>query len=115
MVSGARRSRVVAWLLGCLLFASAASAQVTGSVAGIVRDSRGAVLPGATVTLRGPSLQRESVAVTTAADGTYRIPLVPPGAYDLTVELAGFTTQSRRTVGVALNQVTTLDFTMPVG
>jgi outer membrane receptor protein involved in Fe transport len=109
-------SRCVAlFALGVLLCAPAALAQVTGSVAGIVSDSSGAVLPGATVTLRGPALQRENVTVTTAADGTYRISLVPPGNYDLTVELSGFTTQSRRSVGVALNQVTTLDVMMPVG
>ncbi len=98
-----------------LLHSRAALAQVTGSVAGVVRDSSGAVLPGATVTLKGPALQRESVVVTTDAQGTYRIQLVPPGAYDISVDLSGFTTQARRGVGVALDQVTTLDFTMAVG
>jgi hypothetical protein len=105
-----------AFLVVAAVFEPRASlAQVTGSVAGVVRDSSGAVLPGATVTLKGPALQRESVVTTTNAEGAYRLQLVPPGAYDVTVELAGFTTQARRTVGVALNQVTTLDFTMTVG
>ena len=62
-----------------------ALAQVTGSIAGTVRDSSGAVLPGATVTVRGPSLQRENVTVTTNADGTYRLVLVPPGTYSVGV------------------------------
>jgi outer membrane receptor protein involved in Fe transport len=103
------------FLLAAALHPRAAAAQVTGAVAGVVRDSSGAVLPGATVTLRGPALQRESLTAVTNAEGAYRLQLVPPGAYDITVELAGFTTQARRTVGVALNQVTTLDFTMSVG
>ncbi|HWF84397.1 MAG TPA: carboxypeptidase-like regulatory domain-containing protein, partial [Vicinamibacterales bacterium] len=103
------------FVVATLFHPRAGLAQVTGSVAGVVRDSSGAVLPGATVTLKGPALQRESVSVTTNAEGAYRLQLVPPGAYDVTVELAGFTTQERRTVGVALNQVTTLDFTMTVG
>jgi hypothetical protein len=103
------------FLLAAALHPRTAAAQVTGAVAGVVRDSSGAVLPGATVTLRGPALQRESLTAVTNAEGAYRLQLVPPGAYDITVELAGFTTQARRTVGVALNQVTTLDFTMSVG
>ncbi|HEX3703688.1 MAG TPA: TonB-dependent receptor [Vicinamibacterales bacterium] len=105
----------VLFVVAALLHPRAGAAQVTGSVAGVVRDSSGAVLPGATVTLKGPSLQRESAVVTTNAEGAYRISLVPPGAYDVTVELSGFARQEQHTVGVALNQVTTLDFTMSVG
>ena len=103
------------FVLAVMLLPLAAAAQVTGSVAGVVRDSSGGVLPGATITLRGPALQRESLTAVTNTEGAYRLQLVPPGAYDITVELAGFATQERRTVGVALNQVTTLDFTMSVG
>ena len=92
-----------------------AVAQVTGSIAGVVRDSSGAAVPGATVTVRGPSLQRDSVSTTSIADGTYRIPLVPPGSYSVVVELSGFATQTRQNVGVAVNQQTTLDVTLAVG
>ncbi|HEY2907476.1 MAG TPA: TonB-dependent receptor, partial [Vicinamibacterales bacterium] len=98
-----------------LLWPAVAAAQVTGSIAGIIRDASGAVMPGVTVTLKGPALQRESVSATTNLEGAYRIQLVPPGAYDVTAELTGFTTQLRKSVGVALNQVTTLDFTLAVG
>jgi hypothetical protein len=71
-----------------------ASAQVTGSFAGTVRDSTGAVLPGRG---HGPrSAAARSVTVPTNADGTYRIPLVPPGTYSVTTELSGFTTQVRQ-------------------
>lgn len=97
------------------LIHSPVSAQVTGSIAGIVRDASGGVLPGVTVTIKGPALQRDSLSVTTNTEGAYRIQLVPPGAYDITVELTGFTPQERKSVGVALNQVTTLDFTLAVG
>jgi hypothetical protein len=110
------RSRLFSSLLAfAIAFATApAHAQITGSVAGVVRDSTGGVLPGVVVTLRGPALQRESVSATTNADGTYRIPLVPPGVYDITAELNGFTTQSRDNVEVAINQQVTLDFAMSV-
>lgn len=92
-----------------------ALAQVTGSVAGTVRDSSGAVLPGALVTVRGPSLQRESVTATTNPDGTYRLVLVPPGTYTVTIALGGFASETRAGVGVAINQQTTLDVTLTVG
>jgi hypothetical protein len=98
-----------------LLSPAVAAAQVTGSISGVVRDSSGAVLPGVTVTVKGPALQRESLSATTIADGTYRIQLVPPGVYDVAANLQGFTQQERKSVGVALNQVTTLDFTLAVG
>src|SRR5258705_13079546 len=80
MVLGIWR-RGLAFSLFALLTAGPVSAQVTGSIAGTVRDSSGAVLPGVTVTIKGPALQRQSVTVTTVADGTYRIPLLPPGVY----------------------------------
>src|SRR5207247_6794061 len=85
-----------------LISAPAAFAQVTGSIAGIVRDASGAVLPGATVTVRGAALRRESVSTTTSPEGTYRVALVPPGAYDVSVELTGFSAQTRRKVEVVI-------------
>ncbi|MGE5243641.1 MAG: TonB-dependent receptor [Betaproteobacteria bacterium] len=111
-----QRSRVLQVVLFVVLLVAAAPAwaQVTGSVAGTIKDASGAVLPGATVTIKGPSLQRQSATATTTADGTYRIPLVPPGTYDITVELSGFTAQTRHDVEVVLNQQTTLDFTLPI-
>src|SRR5687767_6292164 len=114
MLSRWRRPLVLTTLVLCLS-APHVFAQVTGSIAGTVRDSSGGVLPGATVTVKGPSLQRESVTATTDADGTYRIPLVPPGAYEVSTALSGFTPQTRQSVGVGVNQQTTLDFTLGVG
>ena len=113
-MSSPHTSRLSFLILCSLLFASSAFAQVTGSIAGTVRDASGAVLPGATVTVKGAALQRESVTATTSPEGTYRISLVPPGTYDVTVELSGFTVQARRNVEVAINQQTTLDFALAV-
>jgi len=97
-----------------LVAAMPALAQVTGTVAGTIRDSSGAVLPGVTVTITGPTLQRPSVTVTTAADGTYRLQLVPPGVYQVVAELTGFNAQTRQNIVGVLNQQTTLDFVLPV-
>jgi outer membrane receptor protein involved in Fe transport len=110
-----RATRHVIFLAVVILCStSAAFAQVTGSIAGVVRDTSGAVLPGATVTVRGAALRRESVTAVTSAEGAYRVPLVPPGTYEVTVELNGFSAQTRRSIDVVINQQTTLDFAMPV-
>jgi hypothetical protein len=92
-----------------------AAAQITGSIGGTIHDTSGAVLPGATVTVRGPALQKESATAVSGANGTYRVLLIPPGVYDVTVELRGFTGQTRKSVEVAINRQTTLDFTLAVG
>ncbi|HET7619801.1 MAG TPA: TonB-dependent receptor [Vicinamibacterales bacterium] len=98
-----------------LLWTAAPSrAQVTGSIAGTIKDASNAVLPGVTVTVTGPALQRESATAVSATDGTYRIPLVPPGVYEVHFELAGFAPIARTDVEVAINRQTTLDVSMAV-
>ncbi|MGE3274515.1 MAG: TonB-dependent receptor [Vicinamibacterales bacterium] len=104
---------IVATMVAVVLSASV-SAQVAGAIVGVVRDASGAVLPGVTVTVTGPTLQRENVSVVTGADGTYRVPLVPAGEYTVTAELSGFQTRVRSGVRVAINQQVVLDFAMPV-
>jgi hypothetical protein len=82
----------------CVLVAvPSAQAQSTasGRITGVVKDNQGGVVPGATVTLTGPS--RLSTFVTTA-DGSFRFLDVLPGEYQLTVELAGFARFSRTNI-----------------
>ena len=109
-----RLYRCVLAVAAVAFMATSARAQVTGSIAGTVRDTSGAVLPGVTVTVKGAALQRQSVSVTSGTDGVYRVPLLPPGVYEVVLELSGFAAQTRRNVEVAVNQQTTLDVSMPV-
>ncbi len=87
--------------VGILLLAPVALlAQTTGTVEGAVTDQNGGALPGVTVELTSPNLQGTRTAVT-SADGRYRFPSVPPGAYKVTAELTGFgKTQKNATVGL---------------
>src|ERR1043165_1478260 len=71
------------------LTAGSAAAQATGQIFGKVTDSTGGVLPGATVTVSGPTLQAPLVAVT-AASGAYSFPSVPIGTFSVTIEMSGF-------------------------
>ena len=68
MRRGCCRSLLIAGILA--LLCSHAYAQAIGSIFGKVTDGSGAVLPGVTVTVTGPSLQQPLVAVTTAT-GAY--------------------------------------------
>ncbi|HXH07339.1 MAG TPA: carboxypeptidase regulatory-like domain-containing protein, partial [Vicinamibacterales bacterium] len=71
------RSAAVVAVCAFLLGATAASAQVqTGEIFGRVTDNTGAVLPGVTVTLSGPSLLQPLTATTTET-GTYQFPRIP--------------------------------------
>src|SRR6516225_6515169 len=83
-----------------------ALAQTTpaGSANGTVTDVSGAVLPGVTVTISGPTLLGKQQSITNDK-GQYRFPLLPPGDYQLVYELGGFATVERQgiRVGVGFN------------
>lgn len=63
--------------------------QQTGEIFGRVTDSSGAVLPGTTVTVTGPTLLQPRIA-TTSATGSYSVPELPIGRYSVSFELPGF-------------------------
>jgi hypothetical protein len=98
--------RVVLVLAATLLAGVAAlSAQTTGGIIGRVTDEDGGALPGVTVTATSSALQGARVTVSDGA-GEFRLPLLPPGAYDLVFELAGFGTEKGQ-VSVGLGHDTT--------
>jgi outer membrane receptor protein involved in Fe transport len=82
--------RALATLAVLLLFVVPSGAQPAGgTITGKVIDETGASLPGATVTLSGPSGTK---ATTTGNDGTYRFTGLAAGAYKVTIAVAGFST-----------------------
>ena len=89
---------VVAWLA----LATAASAQQLGTVAGVVRDPSGAVLPGVTVEVASPALIEKVRTAVTDGSGQYRIVNLPPGTYTVTFTLTGFSTVRREGVEVSV-------------
>jgi len=78
--------------ISILAFAFAAAAQTeTARIQGTVADTAGAVVAGATVTLRGTETGREVKAVTDA-DGSYALLALQPGKYQVEVSAANFRT-----------------------
>ena len=68
----------------------AASQDLTGAIIGTVKDAGGGVLPGALVRVTSSSVLGGPITVTTNERGQMRFAALPPGSYDLDVELAGF-------------------------
>ena len=87
------RLKIVALLAAVLLAAVPLRAQTnpTGTISGKVVDQDGLAVPGASVTVQSPALQR-SRSATTSANGDYIIPFLPSGDYEVTTQLPGFKT-----------------------
>src|SRR6266446_7047579 len=79
-----------------LMFAVTATAQQgTGTILGVVKDSSGAVIPGATVTIVNEETNLTRPVIT-GENGAFRAPALPVGRYLVRVELTGFQTQAQR-------------------
>ncbi|PYQ84855.1 MAG: hypothetical protein DMG02_29710 [Acidobacteria bacterium] len=117
MTSGsaaAALGRPVAFALTLLLHAAALFGQSsTGTIVGTIRDSSGGVLPGVSVTIRneGTNVSRD---VITGVSGDYSAPLLPPGSYEASAELAGFGKKVARNIELQVNQTVRMDFTLAV-
>jgi hypothetical protein len=102
-------------ILSLLLAATAlplAAQSLTGTVAGVVKDEQGGVLPGVTVTLGGKTGSRNTV---TDAEGAYRFAGVDPGTYSVTAALSGFRAKRQDNVIVSLSRVAEIDIVLAVG
>ncbi len=97
-------------LLAC---GSAFAQQTTGTVTGRVIDQQGSAVPGATVTAKSTTtgFTRSEVS---DAEGVYRLSALPVGIYDVTAELQGFTTVSKKGVEVNVAQTQAVDFPLKV-
>jgi outer membrane receptor protein involved in Fe transport len=104
--------RIASLAFVALALASTAGAQfANSSISGTVSGADGAGLPGVTVTLRNQESGLVRSAVT-AENGTYAISGIKPGNYEVTFELEGFPTVSRRDVELRVGQETRLGATM---
>jgi hypothetical protein len=108
------KKMLIAVLLCLLCFAQLAVAQslLSGDVAGTVTDATGAIVPGATVALKGEATG-QARAATTNTSGNFRFSLLQPGTYTIEVKAPGFGTQSKKVV-VAVGQAASADFALQV-
>jgi hypothetical protein len=85
------------------------------SIAGLVKDTSGAVLPGVTAEASSPALIERVRSAVTDGTGQYRIENLRPGVYTVTFSLAGFTTIKREGIELTGSFTATVNAEMKVG
>ena len=108
------RAALVGAVLGAVL-SLPAYAQQTSSIAGIVRDTSGAVLPGVTVEATSPVLIEKIRTVVSDEQGRYNISDLLPGSYQVTFRLQGFSTVRREGITLTSGFTATVSADLQVG
>jgi hypothetical protein len=92
-----------------------ASALAQASIAGVVKDASGAVLPGVTVEASSEALIEKVRSVTTDGNGQYKVVDLRPGTYSVTFTLAGFSVVKREGIELTGSFNATVNAEMAVG
>ena len=92
------RLGVKALAVAALIILIPAGARAQAVIAGSVRDTSGAVLPGVTVEASSPALIEKVRTSISDSSGVYRIEDLRPGVYKVTFTLPGFSTFEREGV-----------------
>src|SRR5580693_9341622 len=93
---------------------SAALAQVSAVLSGTVTDQSGAVISGASVTVKSVETGASRTAAT-EADGRFLFPSLPVGEYEIRATKANFTEAVRTGVQLVVNQNAVVDMSLKVG
>src|SRR5579864_6951854 len=97
-----------------LLSANAQVDYATATLRGTVLDPQGAVVSGATVTATNPA-SGLSKSAKTGGDGAYRIPALPPGTYQVTIDAPGFSKEISKGVELTVGQIQVYDAHLKIG
>ncbi len=109
-------ARLGAGMLGVIVLGSSLvfGQGFSGAISGTVRDASGAVIPQATVSVR--NLETGLTRLTeTGVNGSYNLPSLPVGPYEVTVEKPGFQQLVRSGIAIAVAQEVALNLTLQVG
>src|SRR4029077_8638818 len=87
---------------------------ITATLYGVVHDSTGGILPGATVvvTHQGTTLTRETVS---NERGEFALPALPAGPYAIKIELSGFKTYNSQGLALGAGQTVRQTYVLEVG
>ncbi len=106
--------RIVFSTFLALIFALPSFSQTLGEITGIVSDSSGAVIAGATATVSNTATGASREAVTNQS-GIFSFPALTPGVYDLRVTASGFKTTVRSGAQLQVQQTLRLDVELAIG
>jgi hypothetical protein len=102
-------------MLAGVMYVQLAGAQLpTATILGTVKDSSGAVVPGAAVNVKSTETGLIRTAET-GAEGRFRFPALPVGAYEVRVEHTGFQAAVRSGLTLAVSDEAVVNFTLEVG
>lgn len=101
-------------LLFGLLAAIACAQSPTGEIAGAVRDSSAALIPGAAIAVTNENTG-EMKSAESSQVGDYLVPLLPVGSYRMVVRKPGFRSVERKGLTLTALQSLRVDFTLEVG
>ena len=92
--------RCLSLLLWTIAFGGPAFAQqlTTGTITGVVQDTQGAVVPGATIEIRNEQQTNDVRTTVSGSTGAFTIAALPQGQYTLKVTLKGFGTFEKRNI-----------------
>jgi hypothetical protein len=109
-----RKVIAIAMLLLAAVSVSLAQTGATGTIIGTVTDASGATVPNAKVTIvnAATNVTRET---TTSSTGTYAVPFLIPGVYNVTVGSAGFSSQVVSGVTLAVGKELAVDLRLKPG
>jgi len=85
------------------------------SIAGVVKDASGSVLPGVTIEAASPALIEKVRTTVSDATGQYRIENLVPGAYTVTYSLTGFSNLQRTGIELQSGVTVTLNMELRIG
>src|SRR5207247_1052497 len=88
--------------------------EFSATMSGVVHDANGGLVPGVGVTAKHieSGLTR---TVITSETGSYRMPALPVGEYEVTAELSGFKQQVRRGITLVVAQEAVVNLMLDVG
>jgi hypothetical protein len=86
----------------------------TATILGVVKDTSGGTVSGATVTVTNADTGVARTG-TTGDDGAYRFPGLPVGDYQIQIMKDGFETAQRKGLTLVVDQAAAIDFTLQVG
>jgi hypothetical protein len=110
-----RVAKVFLAVAALLVLMPAALFAQEGQIAGTVRDTSDALVPGVTVEVTSPALIERIRSATTDGNGQYRITNLPVGTYKVVFSLSGFTKQERDGVVLSSGFTAPINATMSVG
>src|SRR2546425_10271223 len=94
----------------CLAFAQTA----TGTIVGVVKDTSGALIPGVSIAVKHTDTGQTRTAISSDS-GSYNVPLLPVGPYEISTAMPGFKQEVRRGINLAIGQEAVIDLTLEVG